>query len=301
MPDAVLTLQYEGQAVDAGRMDVRQLAPALIAAADAVRQAHLLLQVPGPTPQVEVRATRPGSFIVDLLVADPNIARQVMDLLISKQATAVVDLGSLVGYLVGSVGLVRRLRNRKIARAERIEPGRIVLHLEDGITIETEPESFQLVLDATYRRSLHDLVQPIGTEQGIAQLTASADDAAEVVSEADLPAFEVPPTVEEELADSTAVVVLRPINVAFAEGNKWRFSDGENTFWASIEDRKFLDAVEIGTERFAKNDMLRVRLRTHQTRVEGGLRAERTVTEVLDHLPGAVQLDLFSNLGDPPQ
>src|SRR5690348_15732507 len=99
MADAVFTLQYEGQAVDAGRMDVRQLAPALIAAADAVRQAHLLLEVPGPVPQVEVRAVRAGSFIVDLLVADPNIARQVLDVLLSKQSTAAANLSGLVALM----------------------------------------------------------------------------------------------------------------------------------------------------------------------------------------------------------
>lgn len=55
---------------DAGTMDVRSLASALIAAADAMREAHALLEIPGPAPHVEVRAIRPGSFIVDLLLAE---------------------------------------------------------------------------------------------------------------------------------------------------------------------------------------------------------------------------------------
>jgi len=44
MPEAIMTLRFEGVAVDTGTMDVRQLAPALIAAADAMREAHLLLR-----------------------------------------------------------------------------------------------------------------------------------------------------------------------------------------------------------------------------------------------------------------
>jgi hypothetical protein len=294
MPEAIMTLQFEGEAVDAGTMDVRQLAPALIAAADAMREAHLILRVPGPSPQVEVRATRPGSFIVDLLVAEPSIFQRAVDLLTSGPATATANLTALVTPVVGSFGLVKRLRNRKIRSAEQITPGLIRLVLDDGTTIETPPQSFQLVLDAAYRKSLHDLVEPLRGNRGITSVVASAEGQSETVTRTDLPAFEVPPTPDEELVDSETEVVLRPVNVAFSEGNKWRFHDGENTFYASIEDPEFLQAVELGTERFAKNDMLRVLLRTRQYKVDSGLRSERTVIRVLEHLPGARQLDLFA-------
>jgi hypothetical protein len=90
-------------------------------------------------------------------------------------------------------------------------------------------------------------------------------------------------------------LVLRPVKVAFTEGNKWRFSDGETTFYAAIEDVQFVARVDLGTERFAKNDMLRVRLRTRQTRgTDGDLHTERTVLQVLEHISGGVQLDLFA-------
>jgi hypothetical protein len=305
MPEAIMTLQYEGDAVDAGTMDVRQLAPALIAAADAVREAHSLLSVPGPAPQVEVRATRPGSFIIDLLVAEPNLLQRAMELLNSSPVTATLDLSGLVGIVVASVGLVRRLNNRKITRTEEIRPGLIRLTLDDGTVIETPPESFQLVLDAGYRRSIRGMVEPLAGDRGVTSLTARTDDASETVTGNDLRAFEVPPAVEENLGESTSEVVLRPVAVSFAEGNKWRFHDGDSTFFAAIEDPRFAEAVELGTERFAKNDMLRVRLRTRQTRGADGLHTERTVVEVLDHLSGGVQLDLFADSdgsdGDTPK
>ena len=73
--------------------------------------------------------------------------------------------------------------------------------------------------------------------------------------------------------------------VAFTEGNKWRFSDGDATFFATIEDPDFLAAVNLGIERFAKNDMLRVRLRTKQTRDATGLHTEHAVVAVVQHIP----------------
>lgn len=304
MPEAVMTLQYEGPAVESGAMDVRQLAPALLATADLMREAHALLGVEGPAPQVDIRATRPGSFIVDLLVADPKLPQQILNLLTSKPAIATVDLGAMVGYVVSSFGVVKRLHNRKITRTEEVGPV-VRLHVEDGTIFEVAPEDLRLVLDAQYRRHLRALMQPLAADTGVTSLIATAveQDVTETVSNPDLAAFEVPPAVQEELGESESEVVLRPVNVAFAEGNKWRFSDGEATFFASIVDRGFMQNVDLGTEKFGKNDMLRVRLRTHQTRgTDGDLHTERTVVQVLQHLSGAVQLDLFADSGSeqPP-
>jgi hypothetical protein len=294
-----MTLQYEGPAVDSGAMDVRQLAPALIATADAIRTAHTLLNVPGPPPQVNISATRPGSFIVDLLVADPDLRHQLLGLM-SRGIQAVTDLEAMVGLVVSSVGAVRWLRNRKIARTEQPNPGLVRIVLDDDTALEIRPEALRLILDAEYRRALRQMMEPVAAGQGIDRLTVSTNDDSETVGSSDAPAFDVPPAAEDELADFTSVVVLRPVNVAFMEGNKWRFSDGETTFHASIQDFRFLSRVDAGTEHFAKNDMLRVRLRTQQRRGADGLHTERTVTEVLEHLSGAVQLDLFSSLDEPP-
>lgn len=100
------------------RWGFRQLAPALLATADLMREAHALLGVEGPVPQVDIQATRPGSFIIDLLVADPKLPQQVLNVLTSKGATAAVNLGSMVGFVVGSFGTVNKLRNKKITRTE---------------------------------------------------------------------------------------------------------------------------------------------------------------------------------------
>ena len=284
--------------MDSGAMDVRQLAPAILATAEVVRVAHGLLNVPGPAPQVNISATRPGSFIVDLLVADANFGRQILDLLVSRPADAAINLQGLVTLVVMSVGGVRKLRNRKIARVEQPTPDLVRIILDDGTTLEIAPEVLRLTLDAEYRRALRAMTEPVRGEQGIERLTVRADSQSEAVESADSSAFDVPPSAEESLGESVTEVVLRPINVAFTEGNKWRFNDGETTFHAAIHDLGFLSRVDAGRERFAKNDMLRVRLRTRQTRDAEGLHTERTVTDVLEHLSGGVQLALFADPRD---
>jgi hypothetical protein len=301
MPEAVMTFEYQGPAVESGAMDVRQLAPALLATADLVREAHALLGVEGAAPDVHVQATRPGSFIVDLLVADPHLGQQIVNLLTTRTAQATVTLGTMVEFVVGSFQFVSWLRNRKIARVDEIQPGRVRVTLPDGVTLEIPPETLRLAMDKEFRRHLRTVVQPLAAEGGVTGLTASSGNAVATVTDADRQSFEVPPAVEEDFGESVATTVLRPVNVAFTEGNKWRFGDGETTFYAAIEDTDFLQRVNLGTERFAKNDMLQVRLRTSQSRgADGELHTERTVSRVIQHIPGAVQLDLFAQDDEPP-
>jgi hypothetical protein len=300
MAEAVMTLQYEGNAVDAGTMEVRQLAPALLATGEAIRQAHALLSLEGPAPQVEVRATRPGSFVIDLIVADLPLLRRMLDVFDNQSAVAAATLATLVTTFITSLTLISRLRGRKISRSEEIEPGRIRLILQDGVIIETTPDSLALAMDALYRRSVRRVVEPAAAE-GIRSLTVSANGQSETVNSADVPAFDLPPTADEYLGESVSDVVLRPVNVAFAENNKWRFSDGESTFYASIDDAEFARKVEDGSERFAKNDLLRVELRARQTRDAGGtLHTDYAVIKVNQHIPGyrGVQLALFADIGE---
>lgn len=94
------------------------------------------------------------------------------------------------------------------------------------------------------------------------------------------------------LIDRTSEMALTIVAVTFAEGNKWRLSDGERTFHATIEDKPFLARVERGEEAFRNGDILVCALRVQQWRTPTGLRTEYSVVNVVDHLPGAMPLRL---------
>jgi hypothetical protein len=206
-----MSLQYEGPAVDAGTMDVRTLAPALIAVAEAMREAHVHLRISGPLPQVHVLATRPGSFIVDLLVADADtLAHRTIAILNSPLATADSSLVALVGTVIGSVNVVKRIRNRRINQVQAAGAA-IVITLEDGTRIEAPSAEISLVSDVDYRRALQGMVEPLAADEGVNRLILSAGNQAATVTDDDLPAFDVPPAREEEVlreppqVDPTAV------------------------------------------------------------------------------------------------
>lgn len=72
-------------------------------------------------------------------------------------------------------------------------------------------------------------------------------------------------------------------SAVFKEGNKWRFSDGEHSFPATIIDEEFIKRVNEGSARFGKGDELVARVRFTQSGTFGSLKLDRTIIKVLEH------------------
>lgn len=116
-------ITYDGPAVAGGRMSVQELAPSLIALSRAVQEAQHVLEPLGRQPSLDIHAMREGSFVVDLALTE-GILQGAMDFLSGKETTAVVNLGSLVGYVLGAFTLTKWLR-KKIARREDLPDGMV--------------------------------------------------------------------------------------------------------------------------------------------------------------------------------
>ncbi|MCY1298229.1 hypothetical protein D9M70_477040 [compost metagenome] len=115
----------------------------------------------------------------------------------------------------------------------------------------------------------------------------------EVITRTDLPSFDLPPPVEEELVDEIRRMNLQIISLSFKDDNKWRVTDGADPFSAFIEDSDFLKQVANSEVSFSKGDYLVCDVREKQTATPQGLKKERTIVKVLDHRPAARQMKLF--------
>lgn len=90
-------LRYDGEALELHEMDVRDLAPALLSAADLFQGANEILHPLDPPVSVNVRALSEGSFLIQLkLVYDA-----ARDALIHPDAQAGVNLLAIVGSVAG--------------------------------------------------------------------------------------------------------------------------------------------------------------------------------------------------------
>jgi hypothetical protein len=282
---------YDGPALTEHRMDVRDLAPALVAFADLFTAANKEINGDAAEVRVQVNASfKAGSFGIDL-VASQHLLSQIKDIFAGNGATAISNgwtILQIVGFTGGGlagglVGLLRLLKGRRPVKIE--QKGDVAtVWMTQTETIEVERDVIRLYRNSVVRTSLEKVVSPLEREgitdfgvvvngqvvldvhdDEVASFSAAASDAdAEIVS------------------DTTTRKMLQIESLAFKDGNKWRVHDGTATFHASIEDKEFLAKIDAG-ERFGKGDVLVVDLRQVQSIVNAKLVNESIIVKVLEH------------------
>lgn len=285
-----LRLTYDGSALDTHEMDVRSLAPSLLAAADLFEAAGMELL---GTDQITVRVTgsfRTGSFGIDLGLRLNGFGNMLVGLFAGAGVNAAANLKTLVDTIYGLIKAVQKKRNRQILTIERRGDGKAVIVFEEKTEMEVAEEVARLFVRKQVMESLAKVIAPL-EQPGIQTIAFGTDDKVEaVISKDEMPYFQLPEPPEEMLIDEVRHMALSLVAVAFREDNKWRVSDGQNTLFAAMEDKTFLDSIDRG-ESFAKGDLLVCEVRIRQSRVGDALRTEYSIEKVMEHRRPPQQLD----------
>jgi hypothetical protein len=166
----------------------------------------------------------------------------------------------------------------------------------EGDSYQVPLELLKLYQDTVTRRAIAEVVSPV-KEEGIDRFTIRDNNRAVLdVTKDDLYAYEAPES-QELLLDETRRHAFSIVSLAFKEDNKWRLTDGQNTFNVSMKDDAFQRRVSNNQIAFAKNDVLVCDLRTIQWQVNNGVKTEYKVVKVVNYLP-ARQLTLFNEEAD---
>lgn len=283
---------YDGPRLDMGKMDVRDLAPALLALGDLFVEAGHVLQPDREPLALTVKATDTGSFLVHLALESRSAWDQVVNIFASDGATALFNIKELVigGSSVSLFALIKRLRGRKVTAQEPTSAGTVRITLDDQTTVEVPADVMALYGNVEIRQKARQVVEPLN-RAGIEAVKFTEDKRTTVtIEKGDVPAFDLPDEPEDVLTEYTVSMVLEIAAPAFVDGNKWRLSDGDGTFYAAMDDQAFLDRVNRGVEVFRKGDRLRCDVRVIQTTGPDGLHTERRVLRVVEHIPRSVQL-----------
>jgi hypothetical protein len=287
---------YAGPALETNEMDVRNLAPALVAVADLLEEANLIVNGGGSRISVNVQGSfKSGSFAIDFKVIH-DIYQNVMALLNSAEMTGASNLLSLVGLKEagkGLVSLLQKLRNRKIQKVENVNGSIVRIHITRAETIEVDSRVIDLYKSPRVRSALEKVIaEPLG-RSGVDEVrTKLADGNGVTVKKDEKQYFDMPLLEDEILGETVTEAYLQVVSLSFKEDNKWRFSRGETVFYALIEDIEFLEKIDKNEERFSKDDILKVQLYTRYILTDGGFRTEYRVQKVLDHRSAARQLRL---------
>jgi hypothetical protein len=290
--DADFSIVYEGPAVDSGTIDARDLAPALLAFADLVDQAHGLVPELPERVGLRVRAGfERGSFEVHLEIA--QLYEQLVEMFSGQSASAWANLFQILG-LGGALGvfqLVRRSRGRQHSKVTIERTERVQVTFEGDKPILVDRKVLRLFENLRARKALESIVAPLKKDGiDVFKIRRKGKEVVDIPEE-EVGFFDAPTKHEGETVNAmdTRLIVVSP---SFRTGNKWRVSDGSRTIYVSIEDPQFVRSVQTGEELFGAGDLLVVELETRQWMEGQELKAEHVITKVHGHQRGSEQAKL---------
>ena len=301
MSRATLTITYDGEALRDGVMDVRDLAPALLAVGQLFDAANIALNGTEAEIKVQVRATGAACFSIDLQVVQ-SLVHKVTHIFAGEEATSAANLMTIIfglGTLAGGVfGLIRALGGKNPKKIEKLDAGMARVTTESGNSLNVPLAEIRLYSDIAMRVAIERVVAEPLAKPGIDRFEVR-DETGDVTSVAKDEGvhFARPDVPDETITEDVRRAAYSIISLAFKEDNKWRLSDGASQISARIADEAFLDRVESNQIAFAKGDILICEVRVTATQTPAGLKTDYVVERVVEHRPAMRQLRLFD---DPP-
>lgn len=304
--EANFTIVFDGEALHGSRMDVRDLAPALLALGDLLEQANRVLNGDKVSVSVHVRAFEAGCFGISLEMLQ-SCAKEIWNSFFSKYN--VLEILALLGLTPVTIAgglfyLIKRMKGGKAKSTRTLADGNVTiiftndLGIDDEVTVKKEVAL--LFSDKDVRSSAHNTVAPL-LRDGITSFSIKEDDKIIPLVTASEAHYFILPTIEPTeipLEKEPQERILSIVALSFKEDNKWRLSDGTVVFNVVMQDSTFLSQVGQGLRDFAKGDMLRVLLATKVYYTHDGLKTEYTVVTVLEHMktPRQIYLPLDNTL-----
>ena len=293
----LLHITYDGPALQDNEMDVRDLAPSLLAFADILEETNHILYGDKTQIQVNIKGSfKTGSFKVDLNVIQKGVD-SLIDLFNTKGINAITNILQLLGISlkdtkkIGLFQLIKWLKNRKIKKITKIGKGKTILEVDDEQR-EVEEKVLDLFKNLKIRNNVEVFVTKPLDKEGINTLKIKYQRSVQTIKKEEKDYFKQPEVEDEALEDQIIETNLQPVTVCFTEGNKWRFTDGGTTFFVLVLDDDFIEKVKSNKISFSAGDIFKVKLRRKQFVTDEGIKTEYEILKVISHRPAAKQIKL---------
>ncbi len=222
-----------------GQMDVRDLAPALLAIGDLCHETNALLNGDETSVAVNVKALQRGSFEVHLLLdqIENAIGLFPANLKTAKDIIWIIFGG---GGLLGLVPLIKLLRGKPIRTREILVDGSTVIDLTNAnvadsqITITVAEK--RLYQSETARKATERIVKPL-LEPGIERFQVrEANAVIQEVHGNEAEFFRAPSSLLETSEDTESewVATFQVVTASFEDRYQWRLTDGNMNFTEKI-------------------------------------------------------------------
>lgn len=300
-----LIVAYDGSALEDHTMDIQELAFALVGLGDVLTEANNILNKGACRTTVKVSSDfETGSFEIHLVMK--QLSEKLALFGTNPQILGIVTILTLLGFgkqkLDGLIQFIKKIKNGKIKSIKDLEDDKIdVTYIVDNSiqNVIIEKNVYILYENANLRNSLKKVVKPLESE-GIEsfEIRNEKKEILEKIEKSEVGYFNITPT-EDVINEITNEMWLYLVNVSFKDGNKWKLSNGDSEFYATIEDQEFLYQVNNNLISFSKSDSFKATVKTTQILTEDGIKANYSIPKVLEYKSTVqMKLDLYKKERD---
>ncbi len=301
-------MRYDGPILAGHRMDVADLAPALIGISELCKIANRKFNGDKAAVKVLIDTdVEHQCFQIDLHVVQ-SVWDQTKALLNSENVGSAKELlewlGLIGGPVMGVMALLKLLAGRKVSNVEVVNrDGRDVVQIRiegDNNVVHVHKEAYQLVLEEAVLVNAKKVVQPV-LQDGYEKVEFESPGSKTLIARDDAAAIMATATTDIKAASLDAsqvfeawVTVHSPVYDAKAP--KWRFKFGQNHEYMDISETD-IAARAILRGGALMDDAYRVRLElTQEHTPNGDIKNSYKIKEVLDFRPASLptQTDAFS-------
>ncbi|MCX6784208.1 MAG: hypothetical protein NT141_04080 [candidate division WWE3 bacterium] len=201
---------YDGPILQSHEMDVRDLAPALLAISDMLDEANTIVYGDKSKVQVNVKGSfKTGSFGIEFSVIQQPL-HDLISALNSDSVSAACNLLGLLGFIglpgSGLIGLLVLLRNRKIKKITK-DNGKATIYVDEE-NIVTEEKVIDLYASVKIRTSLQKVITEPLSKEGIETFATEQGGKINSISTDQKDYFKTPDVQDEPLKDETRTTFL---------------------------------------------------------------------------------------------
>lgn len=284
-------VRYEGDSIQAGRIDARALADSLLAITDTLERSNKIINGKNSEVMVKIDANMlPGSFVVKLLAEIGAVGTEPTVAGIASVVTIVGFAGGLLYQGCRTlIGFMKKAKNRKIVSIETTENDLKSVTFSDGEGIDkVSQEVIDLYENLSVRLAIENMSQVLNTD-GVASMSFWDDENdrnPEVIEKGDRPLLKAPESGVLLDRDEETILVISVANLSGEPGG-WKFKEDEisSDFSADVFDSTFLDKIKNRKISLKCGDMVKVILKKQQSRPRRNLKTSYSILRVIEFIP----------------